>query len=187
MSQIGKKPIIIPKGFTLELKNSVFVASNAGKSLSCNIHDEISLTINENDILVQRKNDSRKAKELHGLTRALINNIILGLDKGFQKELNLVGVGYTVENKNDFLLLNLGFSHPIFFQKPAGIDFEVPNNTTIIIKGIDNQLVGDVSAKIRELRKPEPYNGKGVKYKDEVIRRKAGKTVGGAAWCLIRF
>ena len=181
MSQIGKKPIIIPSGLTLDFKNSIFAASKADKSLSCKVHDDIIIKINENDILVQRKNDSKRAKELHGLTRALINNIITGLDKGFQRELNLIGVGYTVEDKNDFLLLNLGFSHPIFFQKPSGIDFEVPNNTTVIVKGIDNQLVGDVSAKIRELRKPEPYKGKGVKYKDEIIRRKAGKTVGGAA------
>ena len=113
--------------------------------------------------------------------RSLINNIIIGLTDGFSKELNLVGVGYTAEAKGDFLLLNLGYSHPIYFQKPEGIDFEVPNNTTVIVKGIDNQLVGDVSAKIRELRKPEPYKGKGVKYKDEYIRKKAGKTVGGAA------
>ena len=111
----------------------------------------------------------------------MINNIIIGLSEGYSKELNLVGVGYTVESKGDFLLLNLGYSHPIYFQKPEGVDFEGPNNTTVIVKGIDNQLVGDVSAKIRELRKPEPYKGKGVKYKDEYIRKKAGKTVGGAA------
>ena len=107
--------------------------------------------------------------------------MIIGVTDGFSKELNLVGVGYTAENKGDFLLLNLGYSHPIYFEKPDGIDFDVPNNTTVIVKGIDNQLVGDVSAKIRELRKPEPYKGKGVKYKDEIIKRKAGKTVGGAA------
>ena len=181
MSQIGKKPISIPSGIEIEYKNNSFQASKAGKNLSCIVHDEVSLDINENEIFVKRKDDSKKAKELHGLTRALLNNIIKGLDQGFQKELNLVGVGYTVENKNEFLLLNLGFSHPIYFQKPDGIDFETPNNTTIIVKGIDNQLVGDVSAKIRELRKPEPYKGKGVKYNDEIIRRKAGKTVGGAA------
>ena len=181
MSQIGKKPISIPSGIEIEYKNYSFQASKDGKILSCIVHDEVSLDINENEIFVKRKDDSKKAKELHGLTRALLNNILKGLDQGFQKELNLVGVGYTVENKNEFLLLNLGFSHPIYFQKPDGIDFETPNNTTIIVKGIDNQLVGDVSAKIRELRKPEPYKGKGVKYKDEIIRRKAGKTVGGAA------
>ncbi|MBJ48496.1 MAG: 50S ribosomal protein L6 [Candidatus Marinimicrobia bacterium] len=181
MSQIGKKPISIPSGIEIEYKNNSFQASKGGKILSCIVHDEVSLDINENEIFVKRKDDSKKAKELHGLTRALMNNILKGLDQGFQKELNLVGVGYTVENKNEFLLLNLGFSHPIYFQKPDGIDFETPNNTTIIVRGIDNQLVGDVSAKIRELRKPEPYKGKGVKYKDEIIRRKAGKTVGGAA------
>ena len=107
--------------------------------------------------------------------------MILGVSEGFQKELNLVGVGYTIEKKGDFLLINLGFSHPIYFQIPEGISVDIPNPTTLVVKGHDKQNVGDMAAKIRSLRKPEPYKGKGVKYSDEVIRRKAGKVVGGAA------
>ena len=181
MSQIGKKIINVPEGINIDIKESLFTASKGNNKLSCDIHPQIKIVFENSAIQVSRINDEKKSKELHGLTRALINNIIIGLSDGFAKELNLVGVGYTAENKNDFLLLNLGFSHPIYFEKPEGIDFEIPNNTTVIVKGIDNQLVGDVAANIRKLRKPEPYKGKGIKYKDEHIRRKAGKTVGGAA------
>ena len=181
MSQIGKKPINVPEAVNIELQDALIAVSNGNKKLSCIIYPEIKISANENQILLERTNDEKKSKELHGLLRSLINNMIIGVTDGFSKELNLVGVGYTAENKGDFLLLNLGFSHPIYFEKPEGIEFDIPNNTTIIIKGIDNQLVGDVAAKIRELRKPEPYKGKGIKYKDEYIKRKAGKTVGGAA------
>ena len=181
MSQIGKKPINVPESVKIDLQDTSIVVSNGNKKLSCALHSEIKISVNNGQILLERINDEKKSKELHGLLRSLINNMIIGVTDGFSKELNLVGVGYTAENKGNFLLLNLGFSHPIYFEKPEGIDFDVPNNTTVIIKGINNQLVGDVSAKIRELRKPEPYKGKGVKYKDEYIKRKAGKTVGGAA------
>ena len=181
MSQIGKKIINVPEGISIDLKDNLFTASKGNNKLSCALHPEVKVAFENSVIQVDRVDNEKKSKELHGLTRALINNIIIGLDQGFSKELNLVGVGYTVENKNEFLLLNLGYSHPIYFEKPEGIDFETPNNTTVIVKGIDNQLVGDVAANIRKLRKPEPYKGKGVKYKDEHIRRKAGKTVGGAA------
>ena len=178
MSQIGKKIINVPSDIIIELTENLFTASKGNNKLSCNIHPEIKIIFENLTIQVNRIDNQKKSKELHGLTRALINNIIIGLNEGFSKELNLVGVGYTVESKDDFLLLNLGYSHPIYFEKPEGIDFEIPNNTTVIIKGIDNQLVGDVAANIRKLRKPEPYKGKGVKYKGEHIRRKAGKTVG---------
>ena len=181
MSQIGKKPISVPNDINIDINDKLLVASKSGKTLSCNLHPELKVQLKDSFITVDRINDEKKSKELHGLVRALINNMIIGLSQGFSKELNLVGVGYTAELKGDFLLLNLGYSHPIYFEKPEGVNFEVPNNTTIIISGPDNQLVGDVSAKIRELRKPEPYKGKGVKYKDEYIRKKAGKTVGGAA------
>ena len=110
--------------------------------------------------------------------RALINNMVIGVNIGFSKELHLVGIGYTTEKKGDFLLVNAGYSHPIYFEIPEGIIIETPKNTTIIIKGISKQNVGDVAAKIRQIRKPEPYKGKGIKYSDERIRRKAGKTVG---------
>ena len=178
MSQIGKKPINVPDNVSVDLQETFISISNGSKKLSCSLHPEIKISVSEGQLLLDRINDAKKSKELHGLLRSLINNMIIGVTEGFSKELNLVGVGYTAENKGDFLLLNLGFSHPIYFEKPEGIEFDVPNNTTIIIKGIDNQLVGDVSAKIRELRKPEPYKGKGIKYSDETIRRKAGKAIG---------
>ena len=181
MSQIGKKIINVPNDINIDLQDNLLIASKGDKKLSCDLHSQLKVTFEDSVIKVDRVNNEKKSRELHGLVRSLINNMIIGLTDGFSKELNLVGVGYTAEAKGDFLLLNLGYSHPIYFQKPEGVDFEVPNNTTVIVKGIDNQLVGDVSAKIRELRKPEPYKGKGVKYKDEYIRKKAGKTVGGAA------
>ena len=181
MSQIGKKIINVPSDIKIDLKENLLVASKGSQELSCSLHPQLKVTFEGSVIAIDRINNEKKSRELHGLIRSLINNIIIGLTDGFSKELNLVGVGYTVEAKGDFLLLNLGFSHPVYFQKPEGIVFEVPNNTTVVVKGIDNQLVGDVSAKIRELRKPEPYKGKGVRYKDEYIRKKAGKTVGGAS------
>ena len=180
MSQIGKKPINIPDGVNVKLEDNFVKISKGENELNCRAFSEINIEVKDSIITLKRKNDEKKSKELHGLLRSLISNMVIGVVDGFSKELNLVGVGYTVEDKGNFLLLNLGYSHPIYFEKPSDIKFEIPNNTTIIIKGIDNQLVGDVAAKIRELRKPEPYKGKGVKYKDEYIKRKAGKTVGGA-------
>ena len=179
MSQIGKKNINIPEEVNVNLENNLFTAKGPLGEMSYLINDGIKVDINDNVIEVTRKNDEKKFKELHGLTRSLIYNSIIGVHKGYKKELNLVGVGYTADaSKNDFLILNLGFSHPVYFQKPDSISFETPNNTTIIIKGVDKQEVGEVAAKIRSLRKPEPYKGKGIKYSDEHIRRKAGKTVG---------
>ena len=180
MSQIGKKIIEIPKNATLDLSSdNKFTAKGPLGELSYTIMDGISLVIKDDTITISRKNDDKKYRELHGLTRSLIYNIIVGVCEGYKKELNLVGVGYTADASNkNFLILNLGFSHPIYFEKPDTIEFETPNTTTIIIKGADKQEVGEVSAKIRSLRKPEPFKGKGVKYSDEHIRRKAGKTVG---------
>ena len=180
MSQIGKKLINIPESVSVELdSSSVFTAKGPLGELSYSVMDGIIVSINNNVVEVSRKNDNKKNREMHGLTRSLIYNIIVGVTEGYKKELNLVGVGYTADSSNNnFLLLNLGYSHPIYFEKPDSIEFETPNNTTIIIKGINKQEVGEVAAKIRSLRKPEPYKGKGVKYSDEYIRRKAGKTVG---------
>tara|TARA_B110001454_G_scaffold198115_1_gene202050 strand:+ start:17 stop:562 length:546 start_codon:yes stop_codon:yes gene_type:complete len=180
MSQIGKKIIEIPKNATLDLSSdNKFTAKGPLGELSYTIMDGISLVIKDDTITISRKNDDKKYRELHGLTRSLIYNIIVGVCEGYKKELNLVGVGYTADASNkNFLILNLGFSHPIYFEKPDTIEFETPNTTTIIIKGADKQEVGEVSAKIRSLRKPEPYKGKGIKYSDEQVRRKAGKTVG---------
>ena len=141
--------------------------------------NSITIIHENNQIILNRSQDIKKQRELHGLYRALINNMVQGVSVGFSKELQLVGVGYSADKKGEFLLINAGYSHPIYFEIPEGIDIETPNNTTIIIKGINKQNVGDVAAKIRQIRKPEPYKGKGIKYSDEYIRRKAGKTVGG--------
>tara|TARA_B100001123_G_scaffold400934_1_gene487167 strand:- start:51 stop:593 length:543 start_codon:yes stop_codon:yes gene_type:complete len=178
MSHIGKLPIEIPEGVDIKLSSGEIIVKGKLGELSQTFDSSIKVEHIDNSILVSRPSDNIKHRELHGLIRALINNLIIGVTEGFSKELNLVGVGFSVESNNDFIILNLGYSHPIFFQKPEEIEFELPNATTIIIKGIDKQLVGQVAAKIRELRKPEPYKGKGVKYSDETIRRKAGKTVG---------
>lgn len=139
----------------------------------------MSISLENNILVVSRPSDEKQHRELHGLYRALIANMIQGVSEGYKKELQLVGVGYTADaNKGNFLLLNLGFSHPIYFEKPEGIKFETPNTTTIIVSGINKQSVGQVAAKIRALKKPEPFKGKGIRYSDEVVRRKAGKTVG---------
>ena len=181
MSQIGKKIIEIPENITVNVSNNIFTAKGPLGELSHSINNGIEVLINENTIEVKRNNDDKQNKELHGLTRSLVYNILIGVNEGYKKELNLVGVGYTADAKGDYLLLNLGYSHPIYFQRPDAIQFETPSATSIVIKGIDKQAVGQVAAKIRSLRKPEPYKGKGVRYSDEFVRRKAGKKVAGAA------
>ena len=179
MSQIGRKHIEVPDSVTVVMDNNSCTVKGPLGQLSCAINSSISASQNENIIEVKRINEQKESRELHGLTRTLIYNMIIGVTEGYQKELNLVGVGYNADaSQKDFLILNLGYSHPIYFQTPDLIDFETPNPTTVIVKGINKQEVGEVSAKIRNLRKPEPYKGKGVKYSNEHIRRKAGKTVG---------
>ena len=179
MSNIGKQPILIPDGVELKLEgHQVFVKGKLGE-LNKEFHPASNISLKDSVVTVTRKSNDRQQRELHGLTRVLIANMIEGVSIGFKKELNLVGVGYSVDaSKGDFIILNLGFSHPIYFEKPEGIDFETPNATTLVVKGIDKQIVGQVAANIRQLRKPEPYKGKGIKYSDETIRRKAGKSIG---------
>jgi len=180
MSNIGKQLIIIPDNTEVKIaSNSITVKGKLGE-LSLNFNSLIKISEKDGSIILSRSSDKREHRELHGLYRALVQNMVIGVNDGFSKELNLVGVGYTSEKKGDFLLINAGYSHPIYFQIPDGIDVALPDNTTIIIKGINKQNVGDVAAKIREIRKPEPYKGKGIKYSDERIRRKAGKTVAAA-------
>ena len=182
MSHIGKKPINIPDGVEVDISNSglVTVKGKLGE-LSESFNSDLSIEKEDNILTVKVPSNTKKFKELHGLTRSLIANMIEGVCSGYSKELSLVGVGYTADAKGPYLLLNLGYSHPIYFGKPEGITFETPSPTSIIVKGTDKQAVGQVSAKIRSLRKPEPYKGKGVRYSDEVVRRKAGKKVAGAA------
>ena len=181
MSNIGKQPIIIPENVQISISNnSVEVKGQLGE-LNMNFNSRIDISNIDNTIVVKRNSEQRKDKELHGLYRALIQNMVVGVSQGFEKTLLLVGVGYTAEKKGDFLLLNVGYSHPIYFQIPDGVMVNTPDQTTIVVKGYHKQNVGDFTAKIRSMRKPEPYKGKGIKYSDEIIRRKAGKVVGGAA------
>ena len=181
MSNIGKQPISLPDSVKISISgNLVEVKGHLGE-LTLNYDSRIDILSKDNSVVVTRKSNDRKDKELHGLYRALIQNMITGVSIGFEKKLLLVGVGYTAEKKGDLLLINVGYSHPIYFQIPEGLDVTTPDQTTIVIKGHHKQNVGDFSAKIRSMRKPEPYKGKGIKYSDEVVRRKAGKVVGGAS------
>lgn len=178
MSRIGKKPIVIPKGVTVA-KNGINLKVKGPKGeLSQDFHPNIQINIDGNEIVVTRPDDQKENKALHGLTRALIQNMIVGVTETYTKTLDIVGVGYKAELKGRNLLINIGYSHPIYFMPPDGISLLAPTQTQIVVSGIDKQLVGMVASKIRSIRKPEPYKGKGIKYSDEQILRKAGKTAG---------
>lgn len=181
MSNIGKQPITIPDGVDVNINKDRLVVKGKLGELNMNFKSLIKIDLSDNILTFKRMNNNKSSRELHGLYRALVNNMVNGVTNGYKKELNMNGVGYTAELKNDFLLVNAGFSHPVYLEIPAEVKIEVPNATTIIISGVSKQNVGDVAAKIRSIRKPEPYKGKGIKYSDEIIRRKAGKTVGGAS------
>ena len=181
MSNIGKQPIPIPEGVEVQMKNAYFIVKGKLGELTETFNSDIQIEINKENIVVTRKSDEKIQRKLHGLTRVLIANMVEGVSNGYSKELNLVGVGYTADaSNNNYLLLNLGYSHSIYFEKPDSVIFETPSPTSIIIKGINKQAIGQVAAKIRSLRKPEPYKGKGIRYSDEVVRRKAGKKIAGA-------
>ena len=181
MSNIGKQPISLPDSVKINISGNLVEVKGQLGELTLSYNPRIDILSRDNSVVVTRKTNDRKDKELHGLYRALIQNMITGVSIGFEKKLLLVGVGYTAEKKGDLLLINVGFSHPIYFQIPEGLNVTTPDQTTIVIKGYHKQNVGDFSAKIRSMRKPEPYKGKGIKYSDEVVRRKAGKVVGGAS------
>ena len=176
MSRIGKQPVAIDKDVKVfKDANNVEIIGPKGKLL-LSIKGDIDVNVKDNEILVARKNDQKQNKALHGLYRSLLKNMVIGVTEGFTKKLELVGIGYKAELRGEYLILNVGYSHPIVFHPPIDISIEVPAPNTIIISGIDNQLVGLVAAKIRSYRKPEPYKGKGIKYDNELIRRKAGKS-----------
>jgi large subunit ribosomal protein L6 len=178
MSRVGRKPIPIPKGVRVEKSNGVIKVSGPKGELTARVHPRIEVEISSDQILVKRKSDARIDKALHGLWRALINNMIVGVTEGYTKKLEIVGIGYRAELKGKALVLYLGYSHPIIFIPPDGVKIEVPQPTNIVVSGIDKQLVGQVAAKIRSFRPPEPYKGKGIRYEGEVIRMKAGKAAG---------
>ena len=177
MSRIGRKVIDIPAGVTVTVNEENLVTVKGPKgTLETKIHANISVNVEGAAISVTRADDERENRSLHGLSRTLIANMIDGVTKGYSKTLEMVGVGYKAAKAGKTLTLNLGHSHPIYFEEKDGITFDVPNSTTIVVNGIDKQLVGQIAAQIREKRPPEPYLGKGVKYVGEHIRRKAGKT-----------
>ena len=177
MSRIGRKVIDIPAGVTVTVNEENLVTVKGPKgTLETKVHANISVAVEGAVISVTRANDERENRSLHGLSRTLISNMVEGVTKGYSKTLEMVGVGYKAQKSGKTLTLNLGHSHPILFEEKDGITFDVPNSTTIVVNGIDKQMVGQVAAQIREKRPPEPYLGKGVKYVGEHIRRKAGKT-----------
>ena len=176
MSRIGKNPIPVPSGVEVSIVDRRVTVKGPQGTLERDLPGDILVAQEDSTLLVTRPDDTRSNRALHGLTRSLVNNMVLGVATGFVKELDIVGVGYraTAQGPNK-IELALGFSHPVFVEAPAGITFEVPQPTRIIVKGIDKELVGQVAANIRKIRKPEPYKGKGVRYLNEVVRRKAGK------------
>lgn len=176
MSRIGNKSIIVPAEVQVKLEGQKITVTGPKGTLEREIHRNISVEMEENTIKVTRKNDEPANRSLHGLTRTLIQNMIIGVTSGYNRELQINGVGYRVQKQGNNLNLTLGYSHPVIFEAPVGITFDVPNANTIIVNGIDKELVGQTAAVIRSKRPPEVYRGKGIKYAEEVIRRKEGKT-----------
>lgn len=177
MSRVGRLPVAIPNGVTVTVtpENVVTVKGPKGQ-LEKAMHKDINIAVVDNTVVVTRPSDVKEHRALHGLTRALINNMVKGVSEGFQKTLELIGVGYRAQLQGKKLVMNLGFSHPVEIEPVEGVTFELPAANKVIVKGIDKELVGDMAADIRAWRKPEPYNGKGIKFEGEVIRRKEGKT-----------
>ena len=178
MSRIGKRPVGMPKGVDVTMTgNSVRVKGPKGE-LSLDVHPEMKVKILEHEVLVERPSDKAGHKALHGLTRSLISNMVGGVTHGYEKGLEIVGVGYKAEKSGKGIKLTVGYSHVVQYDAPPGIKIETPNPTTVVVSGADKQMVGQVAAEIRQVRPPEPYKGKGIRYQGEQVRRKAGKTAG---------
>jgi len=175
MSRIGKQPVEIPQGVEVTIANNLLTAKGPLGTESVQISSDIILAKEDNKIIVTRSSDDRKVRALHGLSRTLVNNVVTGVKSGFEKKLEIQGVGYRVAKEGNALNLQLGYSHPVRVEAPAGIEFVVEGNTKITVKGPNKQTVGDVAAEIRGKRPPEVYKGKGIRYEGEYIRRKAGK------------
>lgn len=177
MSRIGRAPITIPAGVDVKLEsNNVITVKGPKGTLVQTMHPDMQITVSDKEITVTRPSENKEHRSLHGLTRSLINNMVQGVTEGFKKELDVNGVGYRVAKEGKKLVMNLGFSHQVTVEEIEGITVEVPAPNKIIVSGIDKQLVGQFAADVREKRPPEPYKGKGIKYADEVVRRKEGKT-----------
>ncbi len=175
MSRIGKQPITIPAGVDVKIEGSSVSVKGPKGTLSKNLHKDIKIEIEDGKIVVTRPSDQKQHRALHGLTRALIANMVQGVNTGFEKTLELVGVGYRAAKQGNKLVLTVGYSHPVEIDPDQGLEIEVPAPTKVIVKGADKEKVGLLAANIRAVREPEPYKGKGIKYSDEIIRRKAGK------------
>ncbi|EGL14477.1 50S ribosomal protein L6 [Paenibacillus chitinolyticus] len=175
MSRIGRKPITVPSGVDVKLENTTITVKGPKGTLSRELHKDMKVSVQDNVITVERPSDHKLHRSLHGTTRSVLNNMVTGVTQGFEKNLELVGVGYRANKTGNKLVLNVGYSHPVEINPEGGIEFDVPSNTKVIVKGIDKELVGATAAKIRAVREPEPYKGKGIKYEGERIIRKEGK------------
>jgi large subunit ribosomal protein L6 len=178
MSRIGRKPVPLPKGVTVDINGQTVKVKGPRGELSRAINPEMKLSLDNGELTVARPSDESRHKALHGLSRTLVANMVEGVTKGFQKNLDIVGVGYKAETRPYGLQLALGFSHPVEYRAPAGIKLTAPTPTSIVVDGADKEKVGQVAAELRSLRPPEPYKGKGIKYQGEQVRRKAGKAGG---------
>lgn len=178
MSRIGKMPVDMPKGVEAKIDGQRLTVKGPKGSLELDVHPEMTVVLDDGQIRVERPSDSKNHRALHGLSRSLIANMVTGVTDGFNKTLEIVGVGYRAEAKGKALTLNVGYSHPIEYQPAEGVDLSCPNQTTVVVSGIDKQKVGQTAAEIRGFRPPEPYKGKGIRYQGEHVRRKAGKTAG---------
>jgi large subunit ribosomal protein L6 len=178
MSRIGRKPISIPSGVTVTVDGSTVKVKGPKGELSRTFEPSMKVRQEGTELLVERPNDEKREKALHGLTRALLSNMVTGVTEGFKKTLEIIGVGYRAEKKGKNLVVNVGYSHPVNYPEPEGITLTTPAPTTIVVEGVDKQKVGQVAAELREFRPPEPYKGKGIRYQGEQVRRKAGKTAG---------
>ncbi|WP_263081759.1 50S ribosomal protein L6 [Endozoicomonas sp. Mp262] len=175
MSRVAKSPVAIPGGVEVKLSGQDIAVKGAKGQLELTVHQNVEVSQEDNILTFAPRDGAKHSRALAGTTRALINNMVLGVTKGFEKKLQLVGVGYRAQAKGKTLNLTLGFSHPVNYELPEGVTAETPSQTEILIKGVDKQLVGQVAAEIREFRRPEPYKGKGVRYADEHVRRKEAK------------
>ncbi|MCM3719767.1 50S ribosomal protein L6 [Fictibacillus phosphorivorans] len=177
MSRVGNKPIEVPGGVTINVANDNTVSVKGPKGeLSRKFNADIKINVQDNEITVERPSDHKEHRALHGTTRSVLNNMVIGVTNGYERALEIIGVGYRASKSGNKLVLNVGYSHPVEIVPEQGIDIEVPSNTKVVVKGIDKQRVGEVAANIRSVRSPEPYKGKGIRYEGEFVRRKEGKT-----------
>ena len=176
MSRIGKKPIEIPTGVTITINGDVVTVKGPKGELTRSFNSDIEIKVEENVINLSRPSESKEHRSIHGTSRSLLANMVEGVSKGFEKSLELIGVGYRAQKQGKKLVLNVGYSHPVEFEPEEGVEVEVPSNTKVIVKGINKERVGALAANIRQVRPPEPYKGKGIRYEGEVVRRKEGKT-----------